>query len=51
MAVLRGPEHVFELVNASYMQLVGHRPIVGKRARDALPEVVGQGFFELLDRV
>jgi signal transduction histidine kinase/ActR/RegA family two-component response regulator len=51
MAVLRGPEHVFELTNQSYMQLVGHRPIVGKRAREALPEIVGQGFLELLDRV
>ena len=51
MAVLRGPEHVFELTNHSYMQLIGHRQIVGKSAREALPEVAGQGFFELLDRV
>jgi signal transduction histidine kinase/CheY-like chemotaxis protein len=51
MAVLRGPEHVFELTNQSYMQLVGHRQVVGKRVREALPEIVGQGFFELLDRV
>jgi signal transduction histidine kinase/ActR/RegA family two-component response regulator len=51
MAVLRGPEHVFELTNQSYLQLIGHRQIVGKRARDALPEIVGQGFLELLDRV
>jgi len=51
MAVLRGPEHVFELTNQSYMQLVGHRQVAGKSAREALPEIVGQGFFELLDRV
>jgi signal transduction histidine kinase/ActR/RegA family two-component response regulator len=51
MAVLRGPEHVFELTNQSYMQLIGHRQVIGKRAREALPEIVGQGFFELLDRV
>jgi len=51
MAVLRGPEHVFELTNQSYLQLIGHRQVVGKTAREALPEVVGQGFFELLDRV
>jgi signal transduction histidine kinase/ActR/RegA family two-component response regulator len=51
MAVLRGPEHVFELTNQSYMQLVGHRQVVGKSVREALPEIVGQGFFELLDRV
>ena len=51
MAVLRGPEHVFELTNQSYMQLIGHRQVIGRRAREALPEIVGQGFFELLDRV
>ncbi|MFN3387323.1 MAG: PAS domain-containing protein [Allosphingosinicella sp.] len=51
MAVLRGPEHVFEMMNASYLQLVGHRDLVGKPVREALPEVAGQGFFELLDGV
>jgi PAS domain S-box-containing protein len=51
MALLTGPNHVFELVNNAYYQLVGHRDIVGKPAREALPDVEGQGFFELLDRV
>ncbi|QRN98214.1 response regulator [Archangium violaceum] len=51
VAFLRGRDHVFELVNPSYYQLVGHREILGKPVRDALPEVVGQGFLELLDRV
>jgi PAS domain S-box-containing protein len=51
MTVLRGPNHVFELMNASYLQLVGHRDLVGKPVREALPEVRGQGFFELLDEV
>ena len=51
VAFLRGPEHTFELVNAAYLQLVGHREIIGKTAREALPEVEGQGFFELLDQV
>jgi PAS domain S-box-containing protein len=52
MALLRSPEHVFEIVNDSYLQLVGHRhDIVGKPAREVLPEVEGQGFFELLDGV
>lgn len=50
-AVLRGPDHVFELTNRSYMQLIGHRELVGKTAREAIPEVAGQGFFELLDQV
>ncbi|HEY0625643.1 MAG TPA: PAS domain-containing protein [Allosphingosinicella sp.] len=51
IAVLRGPDHVFEIANASYLQLVGHRDLIGKTARQALPEIAGQGFFELLDRV
>ena len=51
IAVLRGPDHVFELTNRSYLQLVGHRALVGRAVRDALPEVQGQGFFELLDHV
>jgi signal transduction histidine kinase len=51
MTVLRGPDHVFEMMNASYLQLVGHRDLVGKPVREALPEVEGQGFFELLDDV
>jgi PAS domain S-box-containing protein len=51
MAVLRGPDHVFEMMNASYQQLVGHRDLVGRTVREALPEVAGQGFFELLSQV
>ena len=51
IAMLRGPEHVFDLTNAAYMQLIGHREVVGESVRKALPEVEGQGFFEKLDEV
>ena len=51
LAVLRGREHVFELANDAYYQLVGHRDIIGKPVAEALPEVVEQGFVDLLDRV
>ena len=51
LAVVRGPAHVIELANDAYFQLVGHRDILGKPVREALPEVVAQGFVELLDRV
>ena len=51
MAFLRGPEHIFEIANNAYYQVVGHRDIIGARVRDALPDVEGQGIFELLDRV
>ncbi len=51
MAILRGPEHVFELANHAYSQLVGHRNLIGKRVIDAIPEVASQGFIRLLDDV
>ncbi|MDP9349083.1 MAG: PAS domain S-box protein, partial [Gemmatimonadota bacterium] len=51
MASVRGPEHVFEMANSRYYQLVGHRDLVGRSVREALPEVVGQGVVELLDGV
>ena len=49
--VLKGPEHRFELVNESYLRLVGPRDLEGKTVLQALPEVADQGFIELLDRV
>src|SRR6266480_4745824 len=51
IAVLRGPDHVFDLVNPAYQHLFPGRELVGRSIRDVLPEVEGQGFFELLDRV
>jgi signal transduction histidine kinase/exonuclease VII small subunit len=51
LAILRGPQHAFDLVNEAYYQLVGHRDIVGKPVLEALPEIRGQGFVELLDGV
>ncbi|HYD99008.1 MAG TPA: PAS domain-containing protein, partial [Alphaproteobacteria bacterium] len=50
MCVLRGPDHVYEMANAAYLQLVGHRDVVGKPLLAVLPEVADQGFIELLDR-
>jgi PAS domain S-box-containing protein len=51
VAVLRGPDHVFEITNAGYLQLIGHRDVLGKSVAAALPEIAGQGFLELLDEV
>ncbi len=51
VAVLGGPDHVFQMANASYLDLVGREDILGKPLREALPEVIGQGFVGLLDRV
>ncbi len=49
--LLQGREHRFAFANKAYLQLIGHRDVVGLAVRDALPEVQGQGFFELLDGV
>ncbi len=51
MAMLRGPDHVFEHANAAYRRLVGGRDVIGKPVREALPDIDKQGFFELLDGV
>jgi PAS domain S-box-containing protein len=49
MAVLRGPDHVFELANVAMAELIGSREYVGKPLRDAVPEMVEQGFVAMLD--
>ncbi|HEY4215603.1 MAG TPA: ATP-binding protein [Gemmatimonadaceae bacterium] len=51
IAVLRGRDYVVEMTNRDYQQLIGHRDVVGKRLMQALPELEGQGFVELLDGV
>lgn len=51
VGILTGPDHVFEIANAAYRRLVGGRNLVGLAVRDALPEVVDQGFVGLLDEV
>ena len=51
VAVVRGPEYVFEVVNPAYQRLIGQRELLGRRVRDALPEAEEQGFLELLDHV
>lgn len=50
-AVLSGPDHVFTFASDSYTRLVGGRNVIGMTVAGALPEVVGQGFIALLDRV
>ncbi|HEY8550643.1 MAG TPA: ATP-binding protein [Vicinamibacterales bacterium] len=50
-AFLRGPDHVFDFANQSYLAMVGHRPVAGLPFREALPELVSQGVVECLDRV
>ncbi len=51
ICILKGPNHVFEIANEPYYQLIGRKDIIGKAVREVLPEVENQGFFEILDEV
>jgi signal transduction histidine kinase len=51
MALLRGPDHVFEFVNEQYRKLVSGRDVLGLPIRTAFSELEGQSVFELLDGV
>lgn len=51
VAVLTGPNHIFRLANDAYSTLVGRRDLIGRSLAEALPEVVEQGFLDLLDMV
>lgn len=51
VAIMSGPDHRFQMHNDAYSQLIGHRDIAGKPVRRALPELEGQGFYDLLDSV
>ena len=51
MAVLRGPEHRFELANAAYRRLVAGRDVIGRTAREAFGDGDGPPAPALLDRV
>jgi PAS domain S-box-containing protein len=52
--MLEGPEHTVTLVNARYVGLVGRSSaadLIGKPVAEALPEIIAQGFVDLLDEV
>jgi signal transduction histidine kinase len=50
IAVLRGQDLIYEFANNPYLELVDYRPIIGKPIREALPELAGQGIYEMLDQ-
>ncbi len=49
MALVRGPEHTFDLANRAYHALTGQRELIGKPLLLALPELRGQELAPLLD--
>jgi len=51
IAHLVGPHHVYDVATDAYLRLVGKADLIGMPIRQALPELAGQGLFELLDKV
>ncbi len=51
LAIMSGPKHRFELVNASYVRLIGGRDVIGMEIAVVLTEAVDQGYVALLDGV
>jgi PAS domain S-box-containing protein len=51
IVVMRGDDHVIELANEAFYEMVGRRELIGKPAAVAVPEIRGQGFLEAIDRV
>lgn len=51
IAIIGGSDHRFEFANRAYEGIVGRTDLIGKTVREALPDIEGQGFFELLDSV
>ncbi|WP_377155111.1 ATP-binding protein [Roseateles sp. UC29_93] len=51
VCIMKGPDHVFEFVNRAHLQLFNSAAWLGKPAREAFPDIAGQGYFELLDGV
>jgi PAS domain S-box-containing protein len=52
IAMLVGPDHVFDYANEEYYTLIGvGRDIIGKSVAEAVAEVVRQGFIGILDTV
>src|SRR3546814_10425790 len=51
ITILRGPDHIFELVNDDYRSMFGDRDFLGKTVRQAFQELEGKGFYEWMDKV
>src|ERR1700733_9960918 len=53
MALLSGPDHRFVFANRAYLKMAGRgrNELIGQFVKNALPELVDQGFLDLLNRV
>jgi signal transduction histidine kinase len=52
IAVTEGPTHIYRVANPHYQAMVGPtRQLLGRTVREAFPDIVGQGYYELMDNV
>lgn len=51
MGILKGANHVFEIANPLFLELVDKKNIIGKPVKEVLPELIEQGFIKMLDGV
>lgn len=55
ISILKGPKLVYKTINPAFIELMGcgkkAEDFIGKNVRDVFPELVGQGFYELIDEV
>ncbi|MET0406712.1 MAG: PAS domain-containing protein [Cystobacter sp.] len=51
VSITRGPEHRFVFSNLLHRRFHGNHDLAGQPMREALPELGGQGIFEMMDRV
>jgi PAS domain S-box-containing protein len=51
MAATHGPTHIYQMANASYLELVGPRELIGRSVAEAFPDLADTGFVALLDKV
>lgn len=49
--VMKGPEHLVEFFHPKSKAFTGGRDLTGMKMREGIPEVEGQGYFEMLDKV
>ena len=51
IAIVRGPDHIFELANPRFEDLIGVTGLRGRPGREVLPDAAARGTWELLDGV
>jgi PAS domain S-box-containing protein len=53
IAIVEGPRHVYALANPSYCRIAGRcaEQLLGRPGREAMPELVSQGIWDLFDRM